>query len=471
MDNIKKNKIIIIGGGLAGMLTAYLAAKKYKQAKVILIEKNKKLGGLYNSINFSKKYTFDIGMHLIYACKNKILNNILLKKIYNKWNIFRYPKKDIAGVYYNNNLNFDSPYIDLTRLPKKKFIEIRKNIEKLSKKKIKKISDYKNLAELYKDRFGKKTFKNIINPILKKLWGVNATKMDPLASILVLIDRVILFKDNKNLNRILNNDGLRKRIGYPFQLKLPKKYYSKQNFGLYPKKFGLYNVINYFEKQLKKLNIEIFKNTRIEKFFFEKNYLSKVQINSNSVSIDINNVKKVYWSSPSFELKKLLDLKIKFSKIDSRKQVLVYLLLKEKPNMKNLYYFYCFQKKFHTYRVTNYYNYCPASKKLNNYFPVCVELHFKKNYKKNNFIELATNELLDMKIIKKRSEVFKSFYSANSAFPLLTLSNIKILKNLRDGINKKNIKNFFLCNQAPEKKIFFMHDVLDQNYKLLSNKS
>ena len=33
------------------MLTAYLAAKKYKQAKVILIEKNKKLGGLYNSIN------------------------------------------------------------------------------------------------------------------------------------------------------------------------------------------------------------------------------------------------------------------------------------------------------------------------------------------------------------------------------------------------------------------------------------
>ena len=275
------------------MLTAYLAAKKYKKYKVILIEKNKKLGGLYTSINFSKKYTFDIGMHLIYACKNKILNNILLKKIYNNWNIFRYPKKDIAGVYYNNSLNFDSPYIDLSNLPKRKFNEVRESIEKYSKKKIKNISEYKNLAQLYKDRFGQKTFNNIINPILEKLWGVKANLMDPLASILVLIDRVILFKDDRNLIRVLKNESLRKRIGYPFQLKLPKKYYSKQNFGLYPKKFGLFNVINYFEKKLKNLDIEIYKNTKIERFYYNKNYLNKIKINQDNILFDLNNIKKV----------------------------------------------------------------------------------------------------------------------------------------------------------------------------------
>ena len=417
MYSFKKNKIVIIGGGLAGMLTAYLAAKKYKKDKIILIEKSKKLGGLYASIKFNKKYTFDIGMHLIYACKNKQLNNIILKKIYKKWNIFKYPKKDIAGVYYNNYLNLDSPYIDLTKLPKKTLLKIIKDIESSSKKKIKKISKYKNLAELYKDRFGEKTFDKIINPILNKLWGVEATKMDPLASMLVLIDRVILFKDKKNLVRILKNNDLRKRIGYPFQLKLPKKFYSKQNFGLYPKKFGLSNVIDYFEKQLKKMGIEIFKNTNIEKFYLNKNYLNKIELSLNNQFLRIDNLKKVYWSSPSFELNNLLDLKIKFSKIDSRKQVLVYLLLKNKPNMKKLYYFYCFQKKYSTYRVTNYYNYCHDAKKLNNYFPLCVELHFKNNFKNKNFIEIAINELLKIKIIKSKNEVYKSFCSSNNAFP------------------------------------------------------
>jgi len=143
------------------------------------------------------------------------------------------------------------------------------------------------------------------------------------------------------------------------------------------------------------------------------------------------------------------------------------LLLKNRPYMKNLYYFYCFQKKYNTYRVTNYYNYCTNAKKVNGYYPICVELHFKNTLKKNNFIEIAIDELLKMRIINNRGEIFKSFYSANSAFPLLTLSNIKILKNLRRAIIKKRIKNFFLCNQAPEKKVFFMHDVLDQNYNLL----
>lgn len=62
MDNIKKNKIIIIGGGLAGMLTAYLAAQKYKKDKIILIEKNKELGGLFNSISFESNLLISVNI-------------------------------------------------------------------------------------------------------------------------------------------------------------------------------------------------------------------------------------------------------------------------------------------------------------------------------------------------------------------------------------------------------------------------
>ena len=34
-------------------------------------------------------------------------------------------------------------------------------------------------------------------------------------------------------------------------------------------------------------------------------------------------------------------------------------------------------------------------------------------------------------------------------------------------INKKNIKNLVLASQAPEKNIFFIHNILDQNIDLL----
>ena len=72
MKNIEKNKIVIIGGGLAGMLTAYLAAKKYKKYKVVLIEKNKKLGGHANTYDFNfenKNIPIDCGF-IVYNKKN-----------------------------------------------------------------------------------------------------------------------------------------------------------------------------------------------------------------------------------------------------------------------------------------------------------------------------------------------------------------------------------------------------------------
>ena len=85
--------IVVVGGGLPGMITAYLVKKKIYNFKVYLIEKTNHLGGLYSSIDFEQRYTFDIGMHLIYSCKNEYLNNFLKKTLYNKWNIFENVKK------------------------------------------------------------------------------------------------------------------------------------------------------------------------------------------------------------------------------------------------------------------------------------------------------------------------------------------------------------------------------------------
>ena len=55
-SNIKdKKKLTIIGGGITGLVTAYLASKN--QYKITLVETSKKFGGLLN--------TFEVGREKI----------------------------------------------------------------------------------------------------------------------------------------------------------------------------------------------------------------------------------------------------------------------------------------------------------------------------------------------------------------------------------------------------------------------
>ncbi len=298
--------IVVVGGGLPGMITAYLVKKKFFNLKVYLIEKTNHLGGLYSSIDFEQRYTFDIGMHLIYSCKNEYLNNFLKKTLYNKWNIFENVKKDIAGVFFNNNLNQKSPYLDLTNLPSNRLENYKNKIYSLSKTKIKKLNKYKNLAEYFKSRFGNEIYTEVIGPIILKLWGLKGEMMHPLASKIVLMDRLILYKDSLNLSRILTNNSLRSRIGFPNQFSLPKKYYSNQKFALYPKEFGLKNVINFFEKKLIKLDIKIFKNTDIETAKITKNTIQTLIIKKENQLFEIKNISKLFWTSPIYSLNNLL---------------------------------------------------------------------------------------------------------------------------------------------------------------------
>ena len=58
----EKKTNIVIGGGLAGIVSALLLKKKNN--KVILIEQNKKVGGLFQSRKLYKNLFFDYGSHL-----------------------------------------------------------------------------------------------------------------------------------------------------------------------------------------------------------------------------------------------------------------------------------------------------------------------------------------------------------------------------------------------------------------------
>lgn len=136
--------------------------------------------------------------------------------------------------------------------------------------------------------------------------------------------------------------------------------------------------------------------------------------------------------------------------------------------MNGNYYFYCFDKGYSTFRVTSYYEYCKNAKKINKFYPLCIELHFENDDKRLDYKKVALKELSKFKIIKNINSIKYIFSEkAFGFFPIMTKKNTHSIKKIKELINKKNIKNLTLATQAPEKSVFFMHNILDQNIDLL----
>ena len=83
---MKKNKIVVVGGGVIGMIAALLV--KTKKNSVFLIEQNKELGGLFRSRKFYKNLFFDYGSHFIKQTGIKKLDKLLFGNLdKKKWHI------------------------------------------------------------------------------------------------------------------------------------------------------------------------------------------------------------------------------------------------------------------------------------------------------------------------------------------------------------------------------------------------
>lgn len=100
---MKSKKILILGGGMAGISLAYFLDKKS-----IILEKNNQLGGLCRSFNFNG-ITYDVGPHIIFSKSKEILDlhtslvdtNIIKRSnsIFYKGRFIKYPfENDLASL-------------------------------------------------------------------------------------------------------------------------------------------------------------------------------------------------------------------------------------------------------------------------------------------------------------------------------------------------------------------------------------
>ena len=473
-SNSQKN-IVILGGGIPGIFSALYLSKLKPECNIYLIESDEKIGGLYNSFEDRDGGIFDKGMHLIYETCIPEIDDVIRNCLpEDDWIYLAGNKKDIAGVFHDNYLEKKSPYMHINSIKNKRLKICIADFFQTIEKQAPNFRDCISAEDFFKNRFGYSLTKEIIEPVINKLWRMPLNKLHPSSTRIVLMDRLRMFSE-ETTSDLMKSEYMRSRIAYPDQMKLNKKYRNSQK-GLYPKMFGMSNLIRGMELKLKMAKINILKNSIISSIEIEKNQIKKVKINKDNSLIDIPSIELLHSTISSSKLLPLFGKTQEKVNLDkSLVQKYLYLLLDSPPEMGGIYYFHSFQKDTKIYRVTNYSSYCPSATRNfrgKKAWPICIELHYKNkspNIKK--IISDGIHDLLKMKIIKSSESIIFTKVESAGGFPLLTLKNCAYLKETNNLLENLDLENLLIAGQAPDKGIFFLHDILENIFKLINNRN
>ncbi len=466
---------LISGAGISGLLMSKLLINDgiCKPDQIIVVEKTNSCGGLYKPWICPSLGELDKGMHIYYETLIDKVDYIFYNSLpEDEWIILENNYKDVAGAYFNGRLQSNSPYPDLRYLPREFKDELiadflnNLNILKTNNKDhcINELFRGSSAEEYWINRFGKKIYENIFDPICKKMYGFSADKLSVNAAYYVKLDRIVLFCADL-MKEIYQSLFFRKVLAYPDQLSMPA-YRNNNQRGLYPKS-GMLKVVNALHKDLLNLGVNFFMNSSVQDICEKgKQFEVKIQSNiNNNISITVDNI---FWSGSRSSLEKVMHLKNNFVPDKGLSNYYFFRINESDLEMPDLYYFYCLDPKYSAFRITNFSQYSKNHDK-NGRCLICLEEHFSDTqvlqYNNTFSVSNFSEKLLEMGIIRKEidKEMIKLYSISNRIFP----NPILLEDKLNNQISKlDNISNIIFPgkNKNPSMAPFFLVDSLKDIY-------
>ncbi len=457
---------VVVGGGIAGLLAALLMSER-RGRRVLIIERENELGGLLRCFDYGEYGVFDYGMHTMYETGIAGLDDLLFGLLpKSDWQLLEHAQRDLAGVIFNGFVQHNSPFPDLRSLPHDHWesciLSFFRQLES---------QDLKGHNTAWQDinsRFGD-TIAQIIDAALLKQFGKSSHELDPFASHLTTLSRVIMFSEDL-FSQLIDSPILRDRLAWPEQRTLPTQWESGRK-SYYPRNFGMYRVVEALCCRLQDSAVEVMTCSQVSSLDIEDGHILRIKVDEKGTTSDID-VNELIWTSGLPGIAKLMNLDLSGYRFDPpRKIVLVNILLRKPPQMSDLHYLYCYQTGSNIFRITNFTAYCDNAPRAAGW-PLSVELLMDNQLPSEEEIKESTlHELKKFNIIDSDADVFFSAVETLKAgFPVPSVNNFGVLSDIRAKLFNSEIKNLTLLGILSEDNVFFQRDVLAQIWTKLIEK-
>lgn len=448
MKETKNNTALVVGGGIAGLLSAYLLKASYR--KVILVEQGSLLGGLLQSVKNEHGDWFDCGTHFMGDTGIEELDSLLYGQIVDDtWNKYQYFH---SSSYFSGTLNEANSLVNVNGLPRKEFCEAM--IQMLTRKASNKKFD--NLEEQLVDTFGEKFVQVLFKPAMQKLYGVPLKELAVDAHILFGLGRITGF-DSETTEQLKMSPVYNEKLNNYFASDNPSS-----KFGYYPKTGGINQWTNKFIKLIKDSGVVIHTNTTVEKLTSEGNSVTEAVL-TDGTRIDLDHI---VWTVPTAFALKAANIPFKSNRPDMRITYVINLVY-DKPFLSNTHWCQIYDPAVSSFRGTFYSN---VQGELNpGRFPCTMEIVSGKTYSEGEAIEAAKADLVKIGLVSPDYRcIYANFSPVKQGFPVLRQSFVKDINTQRNLLEEKFTN--ITCLGKSSGKSFFMIDVLKEVWETLKTK-
>ncbi len=463
-------QVIIAGSGVSGLLSALLISEQQPDKTITIIEKNDEIGGLLRCFDYGEYGRFDYGAHNILQTGIREVDDLLYGLLpEDEWQKLEGSKRDLAGIYFNHTLQTHTPYIDIRNLGEHYKSALAGFFANLPEAVSINSSDERN-SDVYSyavQRFGKEIAESAIVPSLRKIYKKEGRELDYMATLFTPMDRIALY-DEPLIADLTLSPALRKRIAYCDQRNLPLDR-STGRSAYYPRKYGMYRIVDAIKKVLEQRKVTFLTGHEISAVSYNKENIESITVKNATNDFQIDSIAKLIWTSNIPLLGRMLRIDYNGLSFDKPlKTVIVNILVDQQPLMGDLYYFYCYTEGFHTFRVTNFSNYCEGAYR-NGAYPIAMELLVDESMLKEDLASIASEELRQFKVLPENCRIlFAKAEPLDSGFPMPSVNNIRSLNHIRDSIAALHLSNLCVLGILAEKNLFFQTDVLVDTWQKLN---
>jgi protoporphyrinogen oxidase len=443
MDNY-----IVVGGGVAGLVSAIILKTENANINVFLIESESECGGLLRSIRDDSKYVFDYGAHVLSDTGNTDLDGLLYSNLNDEeWHKFKGLK---PGNYFNNELYESSQMIPIHRLSvddyKEALYQLLTNLDSDE-------SESNKFIKYSISKYGCFITNKIFSPILEKLLGCNADKLHKDVLRLFGYSRVILGEDNM-MKQLKKSPRLDDIIAYASHQDGVSELYN-----YYPKNgVGIGEWVKSLVKNAENIGVNILTGSAVTSIDMNGSSISSINVNDKTIEC-----KHIIWSAPLYPLINNLSINYEVKYRPSFRKMMLYHFVFDAKFLTENHYIYCNDVNMKSFRITLYSN-------LDSDYPharCTVEVFSDTD--ENNFEDICL-ELIKMNIVSSSAKIlYKSSTFIGNGFPVYTSEFVDEFDRQQNFV-LSNVNNITLVGKGSSGK-FFMNEVLLDVYKKLKNET